>query len=45
MRNLLFYNLARVYLYENPSLRTAVEHASEKGGISCPNWLEAPSSR
>jgi len=39
------YNLARVYLYENPSLRTAVEHASEKGGISCPNWLEAPSSR
>jgi RNA-directed DNA polymerase len=39
------YNLARTYLYENSSLRTAVEHASEKGGISCPNWLEAPSSR
>lgn len=35
------YNLARMYLYENPSLRTAVEYASEKGGISCPNWLEA----
>ncbi len=39
------YNLARAYLYKNPSLRTAVEHASEKGGISCPNWLEAPLSR
>lgn len=33
--------LAKKYLYENESLRTAVEHAAEKGGITCPNWLEA----
>lgn len=32
------YNLARVYLYDNPLLRTAIEYASEKKGVSCPNW-------
>lgn len=32
------YNLARVYLYNNPLLRTAIEHASEIKGVSCPNW-------
>jgi RNA-directed DNA polymerase len=37
------YNLARTYLYDSPSLRTAVEHAAEKGGTSCPKWLEAQS--
>lgn len=37
------HNLARAYLYENPSLRIAVEHAAQTGGVSCPEWLEAQS--
>lgn len=36
------YNLARVYLYDNPLLRIAVEHASEKKEVSCPKNLFVP---
>lgn len=39
------YNLARVYLYNNPLLRTAIEHASEIKKISCPNWYIHPKTQ
>lgn len=35
------YNFGRKYLYENPGVRKAVEHAVKKGGTKWPRWLAA----
>ena len=36
------HNFGRKYLYENPAIRTAVEHAISIGGMKWPGWLAAP---
>ncbi len=35
------YNLARTYLYDNSAIRTAIEYATQKGGMKWPNWFSA----
>lgn len=39
------HNLTRKYLYENSGIRTAIEHATENGGMKWPNWFTAQPSR